>query len=433
VPGRPVWLRRGPRWPGGQWWQHAASSSLVFRAESGRSGGSSPDPATVRIGHLSDPHLTALDGDRSAVDLAARFGDQADTTAGLRNALAACADRGAAFAVITGDLTDHGTEEEFRRVTGTITAAPLPVEIVPGNHDHYGHQHQPRPGDTPRGAGFLGSATVTRYEQAMGPRWWSADLAGLHLIGLDWFSARCGIDPAEQQQFVTADLATRTPGLPVVVLAHDQPDDETLALIRGAAGPPGMLALLTGHWHATAERVTGGCHFLSTPAACFGGLDWSPPQLRMITIDAPGGEVRLQHAEIPVAPADQGGTGQGRPRHRGPAPAVATARRKLGTRQHLGTLATVSGTVVAATTDASGAGWLSCVHPGQGTLWTMRAAAEPIGGLLAARGRILASGTAGTIVAAPAPPPASRTGHTSCPPGTAAASSPPPSPPGRAR
>jgi 3',5'-cyclic AMP phosphodiesterase CpdA len=210
-----------------------------------------PSPAgrrpSLRLAHITDTHVSTLHGDPGqAVELATRYGDRTDCLAGLGRVLASAASRGAALAVITGDLTDHGTREEFQRVLGALRDAPLPVEIVPGNHDHYGHRHEPRRGDSPLGDGFLGSATITRYEQALGPRWWSADIGGVHFLGLDWFSAWCGIDRAEQQRFAAADLATRARGLPVIVLSHDQPDEETLALIQEHAGPGGLLAVLSG-------------------------------------------------------------------------------------------------------------------------------------------------------------------------------------------
>ncbi|WP_226932688.1 outer membrane protein assembly factor BamB family protein [Parafrankia irregularis] len=362
----------------------------------------------MRFAHITDTHVSAIDGDPSqAVELAARYGDQTDTTSGLRYALEAAADHGAAFAVITGDLTDHGTPEEFRRVLDSLAAAPLPVEIVPGNHDHYGHRHQPHPGDTPHGGGFLGAATLTRYEQAMGPRWWSADLGGVHLLALDWFSAWCGIDDTDQQRFVIADLATRAPGLPVVVLAHNQPDHDTLALIRCNAAPDGLLAVLSGHWHADAQRNVGGCHLLSTPAASFGGLDWSPPQLRLITLTSCLRTTDLRHNTIPALPKPP----RSPTTSRVDAPtSPRTTSHSIGDHQHLGTLATLAGTVIAPSADTHGAGHLTRLHTSNtdgsdgsdgrvDVLWTMRVADEPVTGVLASHDQILACSHAGTLTA----------------------------------
>lgn len=37
--------------------------------------------------------------------------------------------------VVTGDLTDFGTPEEYARFRSIMSALPLPVRVVPGNHD----------------------------------------------------------------------------------------------------------------------------------------------------------------------------------------------------------------------------------------------------------------------------------------------------------
>jgi len=37
--------------------------------------------------------------------------------------------------VVTGDLTDHGGEEEYANLRGILVAAAMPVFVIPGNHD----------------------------------------------------------------------------------------------------------------------------------------------------------------------------------------------------------------------------------------------------------------------------------------------------------
>ncbi|MDR0346093.1 MAG: PQQ-binding-like beta-propeller repeat protein, partial [Nocardiopsaceae bacterium] len=412
--GRPVWARRPPDWPGGRWWGHAQPGEpllLQLRpARPGEAARSAGPAALTRLAHLTDPHVTVPgDGPAEPAALATRFGDRGDTAAWLRSALAGAAARGAGLAVITGDLTDHGTPAEFRRFTEAVAAAPVPVEIMPGNHDHVGHRYQPEPGDDPCGGGFLGTATVTRYERALGPRWWSADLAGLHLVALDWFSAWCGIDAAEQREFVAADLATRAPGLPVVLLAHDRPDDATLAVARQGAGEPGLLAVLTGHWHADGEVADDGCHFLSTPSVSFGGLDWSRPSWRLVTVSRPDGPPVLRHELAGTAPATQPGrsaawipAGSAAPSGGGAVAGTGEAARaaghRLGERQHLGGVAAGGGAVFAPAAAADGTGLVSRAGPA-GVAWTARAAGEPVTGITAAAGQVLAVSGAGRLAA----------------------------------
>ncbi len=48
----------------------------------------------------------------------------------------------AAFALITGDLTESGEEEEFRLFIETLDACLKPTFVVPGNHDRQGRNYE---------------------------------------------------------------------------------------------------------------------------------------------------------------------------------------------------------------------------------------------------------------------------------------------------
>jgi outer membrane protein assembly factor BamB len=275
---RPVWICRPAEASCDRWWQHLdgarqAEFVLIRRSR----------PITA-IAHLSDTHVSVLDGDRGeAVELANRFGDGTDCAHGLSQALTAAYRAGAELAVVTGDLTDHGTRAEFEMFERVVAAAPIPVETIPGNHDHYGHRHAPDGRDHPAGGGFLGAATTWRYEQGRGPRWWAADIGGFHLLALDWFSYQCDIDRAHQRAFIRTDLASRHPARPVIVLSHDVPADELLELIALYAGPSTGVTVLSGHWHASVDRECNGVRYIAAPPTSFGGLDWSPPGWHLLT------------------------------------------------------------------------------------------------------------------------------------------------------
>src|SRR5258708_7919865 len=119
----------------------------------------------MRLAHLTDVHLSVDRGDpRGVLEFTARHGDGADAVAALDAAFAHAAGRGAGLALVTGAPTGQAPTAELRRFAARARAAPLPVWTVPGTHDHYGPLHEPVPSDRPRGEGFLGSATVHRYE-----------------------------------------------------------------------------------------------------------------------------------------------------------------------------------------------------------------------------------------------------------------------------
>lgn len=294
---RPVWIRRPGEASCDQWWQRVDGSRCAEFVLTRRSW------QITAMAHISDTHLSALDGERGeAVELANRFGDGTNCARGLIEALAAAAQAGAQLAVVTGDLTDHGTPAEFELFDRVVAESPIPVETIPGNHDHYGHRHHPHGRDQAVGAGFLGTATTWRYEQSRGPRWWSADIGGFHLLALDWFSYQCDIDRAAQQAFIRTDLGSRHPHGPVIVLSHDVPAGEVLDLITLYTDPPTTITVLSGHWHASVDRETAGVHYVAAPPTSFGGLDWSPPGWHLLTADQSG---RLHRSVQAAHPGDQ--------------------------------------------------------------------------------------------------------------------------------
>lgn len=168
----------------------------------------------------------------------------------------------ASFAVATGDLTNRATDAEFAAYR-RASSASLPVVNVPGNHDHR----------------FIdGQLDVSTYEHHLGPRWYSLDVGGLHLVVLDWFSWTIGEDADQQRCWLDADLAAND-GRPWVLCVHDRIRDLDLAALE-----PPPVATVTGHWHASRVLEHQGTRHVATAPATFAGLDGSTPMLREITI-----------------------------------------------------------------------------------------------------------------------------------------------------
>ncbi len=373
---RPVWIRRPDGWRAERWW---ASPATQIEFELHREARQELASRDVVFAHLSDPHLSVTAGDPTqVVELASRNGDSTDRDAVLGATLAAAAQRGAGFAVITGDLTDHGTPAEFDRVAACVAAAPLPVYLLPGNHDHYGHRYESCDGDEPSGAGFLGTATTARYEAAFGPRWWSADHGGLHLLALDWFSAWCGIDGDQQHAFITADLARTPPGTRVVLLSHGQPSGDWFDHIRVVAPHVTIVGALSGHWHAPRVQDDAGCLLVSTGPACFGGLDWSRAGFRLLRWNgtALAASPQQQLVPQPAAKAD---------------PASRARGWRLGSSQHLGSLVSGACDLYApAWDDHTVTGSVVAVHPRTGPRWRREVPGGPVTGLVCTGGSVVA-------------------------------------------
>jgi outer membrane protein assembly factor BamB len=174
------------------------------------------------------------------------------------------------FVVATGDVTNTGTDAELVAYAGSVAGSPVAVVTLPGNHDHMAAA----PPDFP-------------YERHVGPRWFSFDYAGVHFVAVDWFTWRLGVDTADQEAWLAADLSAQPAGTPVVLLSHDQMDSAFFARL-----PLRPLASFSGHWHTTRVVEHDGTVHYTTGTATFGGLDYSPAHYRLATWDGTRLEVR---------------------------------------------------------------------------------------------------------------------------------------------
>jgi predicted phosphodiesterase len=381
--GPSVWVRRPDGWDAASWWC-APDSQLTFRlrAVSNR--------RRLRVAHLTDAHVSTLRGHPGdAVELVSRHGDGTDPEAALRAAFAHAAGRGATLALVTGDLTDHGTPEELRRFAACAAGAPLTVCTVPGNHDHYGHRQEPRVTDRPRGDGFLGSCTVDRYEAELGPRWWSMDRCGLHLLALDWFSDRCGVDSEEQRRFVADDLGSLAEGAPVLVLSHDQPGAAWFDHVRAVAPGVRLVGVLSGHWHAPKAVAVDGCDHVCTGSVSVGGLDWTPPQLRLLDWDG---------AALAVGDPERPGDPTGAPRRSTVTSGGGRRTWRVGAGQHLAAVVPCGDRFLVPSLDPDRRGGVVVsVDPVSGPRWRRRVGGAPVTGLATDGDAVVAVGLAGDV------------------------------------
>ncbi|MCJ0902439.1 PQQ-binding-like beta-propeller repeat protein [Rhodococcus sp. ARC_M6] len=248
--------------------------------------------------HLSDPHLTTPEVVASGDYDFAHYAEgglpaQVESFLGRLSVLAPKA----RCIMLTGDLTDHGLAAEFDAYRAAVAGSPLSVHAVPGNHDHMNGTHD---SFVSRNNYLTNQGDPSHYEKHIGPRWYSFDVAGLHVVALDWHSHELGIDHEEQNAWLSADLSQLDLGAPYILLSHDQPGS---SIVNELPWQP--IATFSGHWHASRVVDVKGSLHVNTPAALFAGLDYSPPTFRHVTWDGESITLRTEILEC-EAPATLG-------------------------------------------------------------------------------------------------------------------------------
>lgn len=213
-------------------------------------------PKPVLLAQLSDLHVC---DEWEGVDPVVRVERVVEAVRSLPNPVDAV--------VVTGDLTDDGSEENYRRARQLLERFDTPVHVLPGNHDDRRNLRQafdlPGTGEEP-----------INYSVAVGE---------LRLVLLD--SIVPGQDAGEygQEQLGWLDqelgrhsdsptlLALHHPPLPTGMPEWDainltSADREAMAEV--VARHPQLLAITGGHLHRTAAAALAGCSVFSAPSAC---------------------------------------------------------------------------------------------------------------------------------------------------------------------
>jgi 3',5'-cyclic AMP phosphodiesterase CpdA len=230
----------------------------------------------MRIAHLSDFHLLEPDVGRRQVLERIRLGylslfrpidGQARVQRAMR-ALANACERGFDHLVISGDLTEDGTPEQFEEVGRVLVESrinPSKVTLVPGNHDAYADRRAferalegpLRPfaqtsGGAPGQVVDLGELILLPVSTAVYQHWaWSAG----HI---------------DRERFEGLEKRAGDPGITkraVAVVQHHAPNPHRFAAMQWADGLRGHarllallgkirnLQLLHGHLHRAITRV----------------------------------------------------------------------------------------------------------------------------------------------------------------------------------
>jgi len=203
---------------------------------------------------LSDPHIGA---DWTNRDPAASWQAAIKSVADLP-------DRPDAV-LVSGDLVDHGSDEEYVVVKSVLDTLDAPTFVLPGNHDDRGRlrEHFGLPG--------------TRDE----PVDYAVDLGPVRLIVLD--SIKPGADFGElrerQLDWLEAELSA-SPGRGTLLAMHHPPfatgmpawdaigltPSDRAALGEVIGRHPQVLRMLAGHVHCPITSVLAGCVAMTAPS-----------------------------------------------------------------------------------------------------------------------------------------------------------------------
>lgn len=158
----------------------------------------------MKLIHLTDPHLVAPGTRLHGLDPRARL------EACVRDIVERQAD--ADLCVVTGDIADRAEPSAYALARDLLAPLPMPVHVIPGNHDDRGAFRDAFPGAAVDGNGFVQAALV--------------NAAGRFLL-LDTLSPELGSSGgycAARREWLRAQLAEAGDG-PVYLFMHHPPFD----------------------------------------------------------------------------------------------------------------------------------------------------------------------------------------------------------------
>ncbi|MFN7085674.1 MAG: phosphodiesterase [Burkholderiales bacterium] len=195
-----------------------------------------------------------------------------------------------ALVLATGDLVEHGTAGEYRRLRGLLAPLPMPVYLIPGNHDAR---------ETLR-LEFGDHAYLGRAGTKVGYRVTGNEVC---LIALDTVVPEedgGALDPA-QLDWLAAQLAAG-PHTPTLVLMHHPPFTsgicrlDEIALDAASAGRLGRIIerhpqverIVCGHTHRAIQARWHGTMVSVCPSTAFQyGIDLRPHAGAVPTAEPP--------------------------------------------------------------------------------------------------------------------------------------------------
>lgn len=219
-------------------------------------------PSSHTIIHLSDPHFLA-----GGASLAGRFAVE-ETFSRTLDAVRAV-DPAPAAIVITGDLTDLGEPDAYRRLRQAVEpvaeALGCPIVWVAGNHDERPALRQglldADPTEEPvTGVWDLDGLRLIALDTSV-PGWHHGDIGGAQLAWLSETLSR----PAEHGTLLAMHHPPLPSHLPLFDILELRHQDELADVIRGSD----VRGILAGHLHYSANGTFAGIPVSVASATCY--------------------------------------------------------------------------------------------------------------------------------------------------------------------
>jgi Icc protein len=192
---------------------------------------------TTILAQLSDPHIRVGPTDQGSAAALRRAVDTLMTLDPLPDAV-----------LVTGDLADGATAAEYERVRELLAPLPMPVHVLPGNHDALDW-------DGPYTAD-CGELRLVACDTTIAGR------DDGHL-DLDWLEAQLAQSAAPTIVAMHhPPLLTGIGGLDAIGL----PEHERVALEALLARSPHVRRVVAGHVHRAAFGTLGGCAVATCPS-----------------------------------------------------------------------------------------------------------------------------------------------------------------------
>ncbi|HEU5105844.1 MAG TPA: phosphodiesterase [Solirubrobacterales bacterium] len=168
--------------------------------------------------------------------------------------------------LVSGDLTDHGTVEEYEVARELLSRLELPLYVLGGNHDDRGRLRAafglPGEGEEPISYSVdVGELLLVAFDSNVPGR----DPGSFDADRLRWLDAELGAEP-ERPTLLAVHHTPLTTGIQewdAINLAAS--DREALADVVDRH--PQLRAIVGGHLHRAAASVLAGCPVLSAPSA----------------------------------------------------------------------------------------------------------------------------------------------------------------------